>query len=56
MFEGSNLKHGNKINRTGFTRVSFDFRIIPFRKYKPCERRTINTKMRFIVGEYFEKL
>ena len=26
--------HGNHINKTGLTRVSFDFRILPMSKYK----------------------
>ncbi len=28
-FDGANLKHGAKVNTTGKTRVSFDFRILP---------------------------
>jgi hypothetical protein len=55
-FDGANLKHGNMINDTGFTRVSLDFRAIPMSKYQPSERRTINTGIRFIIGEYFESL
>jgi hypothetical protein len=56
MFDGANLKHGNKVNQTGVTRVSFDFRVVTFDKYQPNNRRTINTDKRFIIGEYFEKL
>jgi hypothetical protein len=53
IFDGANLKHGNKINETGYTRVSLDFRVMPFSKYAPNDRRSINTRMRFVVGEYF---
>jgi hypothetical protein len=55
-FSGANLKHGNKVNKTGFTRVSFDFRVIPLSQYVPNNRRSINRKMRFTIGDYFEKL
>lgn len=56
LFDGANLKHGNKVNRTGFTRVSFDFRIIPLDRYQPNNHHTINTNKRFVIGEYFESL
>ena len=55
-FDGANLKHGNQINRTGSSRVSFDFRILPLSRYSPSERSSINTKMRFVIGEYFDRL
>jgi ectoine hydroxylase-related dioxygenase (phytanoyl-CoA dioxygenase family) len=55
IFDGANLKHGNMINQTGHTRVSLDFRVMPFGKYESNERRSINTKMRFVLGEYFTK-
>ena len=29
VFDGANLEHGNRINRSDETRVSFDFRVIP---------------------------
>jgi ectoine hydroxylase-related dioxygenase (phytanoyl-CoA dioxygenase family) len=56
MFDGANLKHGNRINDTGFTRVSIDFRAMSTVHYYPSDRRTINSGMRFIIGEFFEKL
>ncbi len=31
-FNGASLKHGAKVNTTGKSRVSFDFRVIPFSK------------------------
>jgi ectoine hydroxylase-related dioxygenase (phytanoyl-CoA dioxygenase family) len=33
IFDGSNLNHGNKPNTTGVSRVSIDFRIMPYSKY-----------------------
>ena len=56
MFDGPNLKHGNQVNRTGRTRVSCDFRIIPMADFKPSGRTTINTGMKFEIGGYFDKL
>lgn len=52
-WDGSNLKHGNMINKTGKTRVSFDFRVISYDNYKPSEYGSINTKTKFKIGEYY---
>ena len=52
----TNLKHGNKDNLTFNTRVSFDFRIIPKSRYIESEHLTINTKIRFGIGGYYEIL
>ncbi|NET88008.1 MAG: hypothetical protein F6K45_07925 [Kamptonema sp. SIO1D9] len=49
----SALMHGNEVNIEGYTRVSFDFRVIPFSKYQACERSSINQKMKFCVGDYY---
>ena len=44
--------HGNHINKTGLTRVSFDFRIIPCRKYDGFGNNTYTTfKLDFIEDE-----
>lgn len=56
IFKGSHLKHGNKENKTENTRVSFDFRVIPFDKYSPSESGSINTGMKFKIGEYYNLL
>ena len=34
-WNGSNLTHGNKQNKTNTTRISVDFRLMPYSKYKP---------------------
>ena len=50
---GSFLKHGNKINKTNITRVSFDFRVIPKSRYIPSEHASINMKIPFKIGGYY---
>jgi ectoine hydroxylase-related dioxygenase (phytanoyl-CoA dioxygenase family) len=55
MWDGCNLRHGNKQNNTLNTRVSCDFRVIPLSKYTEEENEgTIYTKMKFIIGDYYE--
>jgi hypothetical protein len=57
VFDGVNLAHGNKLNETGKTRVSFDFRVIPKSQYRPRhEAQSVNTGVRFEIGGYFEEL
>lgn len=53
-WDGSNLKHGNKINTTGKCRVSVDFRVIRYSKYKPSEHGSINTRTKFQIGGYYK--
>jgi|TARA_X000001382_G_scaffold130876_2_gene127542 hypothetical protein len=52
-WRGSFLTHGNKINKTSITRVSFDFRVIPKSRYKPSEHTSINMKIPFKIGGYY---
>ena len=54
-WDASNLTHGNKENTTGQTRVSFDFRIIPESRYIDSDHLTINTKIPFSLGGYYQK-
>lgn len=56
VFNGANLHHGNKENDTGQTRVSIDFRLVQVDKFVSNEASSINTKVKFNVGGYFEKL
>lgn len=55
IFDGNRCTHGNKINKTENTRISFDFRIIPLHLY---DKRVIlysaTTKKKFAIGEYYE--
>lgn len=55
-WNASNLTHGNKDNATSQTRVSFDFRIIARSHYKDSAHLTINTKMPFGIGGYYEEI
>ena len=58
IFKGSKLLHGNKVNTTGKTRISFDFRIMPYYKYNLIDNiktsQTCNKK--FIINDYYKKL
>lgn len=53
-WDGSNLMHGNKLNDTGFTRVSVDFRVMLKENYIPSDHGSINTKTQFAIGGYYE--
>lgn len=55
-FDGANKMHGNKTNIEPYTRVSFDFRVIPKSKFTPSERQSINTKLKMDIGGYYEAL
>ena len=56
-FDGNKCTHGNKINNTGYTRISFDFRIVPLSKYDPEQTLTSESNSnKFIVGEYYKEL
>lgn len=55
-FDGARLRHGNMLNKTGKTRVSFDFRIVPASSYEASERKTLNSGMQFVLGDYYERL
>lgn len=55
MFNGNECVHGNQVNNTGQTRVSFDFRVIPFDEYdENYTSETATTGMKFKLGEYFD--
>lgn len=54
-FDGNQCQHGNKVNRTGVSRVSFDFRILPLSKYKPdTSLKSISANRQFILGDYYK--
>ncbi len=56
MWNGANLMHGNKINDTGKSRVSVDFRVIPTKKYKDSNRISVTNKTKMIIGEYWNEI
>lgn len=51
----SGLKHGNEINKEGYTRVSMDFRVIPKSLYKDTERTTANRGHKLSLGHYYDQ-
>lgn len=53
VFDGANLMHGNKINETKDTRVSVDFRLIDYSVYEESAGSSINTNLKFKIGEYY---
>lgn len=53
-WEGIRLKHGNKLNETGLSRVSVDFRIIPQSQWSVQGGNAINTGVRFDIGGYYK--
>jgi ectoine hydroxylase-related dioxygenase (phytanoyl-CoA dioxygenase family) len=55
-WDGANLTHGNKQNLTNTTRISVDFRVIPYSRYKPSNHGSINTKTKFEIGGYYKKI
>jgi hypothetical protein len=54
VFDAVNWSHGNQVNDTGSTRVSFDFRCIPMTDYNPTERKTVDYGKGLWIGEYFD--
>ncbi|MGB3441060.1 MAG: hypothetical protein WBA97_20105 [Actinophytocola sp.] len=55
-FDAVHWSHGNKVNDTGATRVSFDFRCIPMTDYAPSEKRTVDAKRGLWIGDYYDVL
>ena len=55
-WSATKLTHGNKQNITRNTIVSFDFRVIPKSRYIESNHLTINTKIPFGIGGYYEVL
>eukprot|EP00939_MAST-03C_sp_MAST-3C-sp1_P002909 g2909.t1 len=48
------MKHYNRINKTGKTRVSLDFRILPFSRYVSEESKSsVTGNSKFILGDYY---
>lgn len=56
-FNGNKCIHGNKNNDTSFTRMSFDFRILPLKYYDPKNNKDSATKgNKFEIGGYYKSL
>ncbi len=54
-WDGSNLTHGNKLNKTKKCRISIDFRVIKSSMYIESDHLTINTKIKFGIGGYYKE-
>lgn len=56
MFRGGDLCHGNHLNDTDITRVSFDLRAIPISKWvEPTEVKSgVAHGKKFIIGDYYK--
>ena len=53
-FDGNKCTHGNKKNDTKNTRISFDFRILPYEKYNENYlTSSVSAKKKFLIGEYY---
>jgi len=53
-WQGSKLMHGNKTNDTKKSRVSIDFRVMPYSHYKENDRTSTSNKTKMTIGHYFE--
>lgn len=57
VFQGGLLTHGNQVNDTDSTRISFDFRVLKPEHYNPDRSKSsVNTGCKFVIGEYFAEL
>lgn len=55
-WDGSNLTHGNKINKTNQVRISFDFRVMKIDNYIPSNHGSINMNSKFQIGGYYSQM
>ena len=54
IFYGNKCAHGNKENKTGKTRVSMDFRVLPYDKYDESSAKSSATAgTKFVLGHYY---
>ena len=53
VFDAVTRRHGNEMNCEIFSRVSFDFRVLPCRLYRETQARSVNMGKRFAPGEYY---
>ncbi|MFE7594254.1 streptomycin biosynthesis protein StrG [Kitasatospora sp. NPDC057512] len=54
VFDAVGWNHGNKVNDTGSTRVSFDFRCIRLADYRASDLRTVDAGRGLWIGDYFD--
>lgn len=56
IFRGATTEHGNQVNATDTTRVSFDFRLIEKRHYRDTGAVTVLYKVPLLLGTYWEEM
>lgn len=55
-FNGNKCTHFNKLNQTGQTRVSWDFRVLPLQYYSSMKQKTsATTHIKFTEGNYYKR-
>jgi hypothetical protein len=55
-FDAVRLTHGNQSNDTPATRVSFDFRVLPLRRYRDSGLSTVTSGRRLRLDDYYALL
>jgi hypothetical protein len=55
-FYGNKCRHYNKKNISGKTRISIDFRVIPYSQYKETDSVAVHSNRKFCIGGYFKLL
>jgi hypothetical protein len=55
-FWGNKCRHYNKINKTGKSRLSYDFRIMPLSSYDEYFSKPSYHGRKFIIGDYYIKM
>ena len=56
-FNGNKCSHHNKINKTGKTRVSWDFRVLPLNYYNEyTDLQSVTTNKKYIEGGYYKRV
>ena len=56
LWMGSQLNHGNKVNQTGLSRMSIDFRVMPLSDYTENDRTSTSNNTKMTLGNYFKKM
>ena len=54
-FDAVNLLHGNKLNKTGKSRISLDFRVMKMVDYCETSKQTLSKNRRLVLGDYYTK-
>jgi hypothetical protein len=55
IFNGNKCRHGNKANKTGKTRVSFDFRVLPISRHDENTTKESYYGRKFAEGGYYKR-